>query len=170
MKILGVDPGLDSSGYALIESSKGCDLSNLKDGVNILNFSTIAPDSKKPLEERLKYIHSKFKKLLSELEPDVVVVEDIYSNSSYPQAGLKMASVKGVVELAVSQKNIKIVNIAATKVKKTIIGRGNAKKEQVAKMMEEGFNLKGAGNLHESDALAVALAYLLITTRKVQVL
>jgi len=170
VKILGVDPGLDNSGHALIEVSEGCNPSNFKESVNILNFSTITSDSKKSLEERLKYIHSKFKKLLSELKPDVVVVEDIYSNSSYPQAGLKMANVKGVVELAVSQKNIKLVNLTATKVKKTIIGRGNAKKEQVAKMIEDGFDLKGAGNLHESDALATALAHFLITTRKVQVL
>ncbi len=169
MKILGVDPGLDNSGYALIEVSEDCNLSNLRDSVHVLNFSTITSDSKKSLEERLKYIHSKFKKLLSELEPDIVVVEDIYSNSSYPQAGLKMANVKGVVELAVSQKNIKLANLTATKVKKTILGRGNAKKEQIARMIEEVFNLKGAGSLHESDALAVALAYLLITTRKVQI-
>ena len=170
MKILGVDPGLDNSGYALIESGKDCNISNLKDSVSILSFNTIISDSEKSLEERLKYIHSKFKKLLSELSPDVVVVEDIYSNSSYPQSGLKLASVKGVVELAVSQKDIKLANLAATKVKKTIVGRGNAKKEQVAKMIENGFNLKGAGSLHESDALAVALAYLIINTRRVKVI
>jgi crossover junction endodeoxyribonuclease RuvC len=169
VKILGVDPGLDKSGYALIEAKKDCNISNLKESVNILSVDTIISDSKKTLEERLKYLHSKFKKLLLELNPDIVVVEDIYSNSSYPQAGLKMASVKSVVELAVSKKNIRVVNLTATKVKKVIVGRGNAKKEQVAKMIKEGFDLKGAENLHESDALAAALAYLLIDARKVKI-
>jgi len=167
VKILGVDPGIDSTGFACIDVGRNFHMSQIKQAVALISCGTISPDPKNAIEEKFKNIHSNFKKLLVDLKPDVVVVEDIYSNSLHPKSGLKMANVKGVLELAVTQEEIKLANLTATRIKKALVGRGNASKEQVKVVIENIFDMGSCSNLHESDALAVALAYLFINASKV---
>ena len=166
MKILGIDPGINETGYACIKLDDDVDLSKISESASLVDRGTVAPNLNQPLEEKLKNIHCKLKKLISTIKPDVVVVEDIYSHSVQPRTGLKMGQSKGVIELAVSQSGVKLVNLSATRIKKALIGYGNASKDQVCRMVEETFNLKGASNLHESDALACALAYIFINNRR----
>lgn len=166
MRVLGVDPGIDTTGYACIEATPDLNLDEIDRGISLLKLGVISSSSQQALEERLKYVHSKFKKILAEIQPDVVVVEDIYSHSIHPRTGLKMGHVKGVIELAVSQAGIRLSNLSSTKVKKALLGRGNATKQQVAKMIEHTFKITGASSLHESDALATALAYTLANSKR----
>ncbi|MDP8234302.1 MAG: crossover junction endodeoxyribonuclease RuvC [Candidatus Saelkia tenebricola] len=169
MKILGIDPGLDATGFACIELKQDFSPAKIHEDLSLVEVGTIFSGSDQSQEERLKHIHSKLKKLITGIKPDAVVVEDIYSNSVYPKSGLKMGHVKGVVELAVAQAGIKLSNLNATKIKKSLTGRGNATKVQVAKMIENTFNMKGLSNLHESDALAAALAYIFVNLKKVSI-
>ena len=169
MKILGIDPGLDATGFACVELNQNSLPSKIQENLTLIKIGTVFSKSAQSQEERLKHIYSKLKKLISNVKPDAVVVEDIYSNSAYPMSGLKMGHVKGVVELAVSQAGIKLSNLTATKIKKALVGRGNATKDQVAKMITSTFNIEGASNLHESDALAAALAYIFTNKKRVLV-
>jgi len=170
MKILGIDPGLDATGFACVEFDQNSSPSRIQENIFLIKIGTVFSKSVQPQEERLKHIHSKLKKLIADIKPDAVVVEDIYSNSAYPMSGLKMGHVKGIVELAVSQAGIKLSNLTSTKIKKALVGKGNATKAQVAKMIENTFNIEGASNLHESDALAAALAYIFTNKKRVLVI
>lgn len=160
MKILGIDPGIDFTACVCIKLDDSFFYSKIEQSISLVQHQTISPDSRQPLEEKLRYIHSKLKKLIAELKPDVVVVEDVYSNSSHPKIGLKMGHIKGVIELAISQSGVKLQNLTATKIKKSLTGHGNASKEQVARMIENTFHIQELSNLHESDAFAAALAYI----------
>lgn len=167
MKILGIDPGLETTGFACIQVNENSNINNLSREVILVAHGMIKTQSQQAMEERLKYIHSQVKKLLSELKPDVVVIEEIYSQPLHPRTGLKMGHVKGVVELAISQSGLKSFKFPSTRVKRILTGRGNATKEQVAKVISEQFVIKGLNSHHESDALAVALAYAFSGSRKI---
>lgn len=165
MKILGVDPGIDATGYACIEADEDYKSNIRGRQISVLCHGVISPQAEQAIEEKFKFIHAKLKKIVKATQPDVVVVEDIYSHAIHPKTGLKMGHVKGVIELAVSQTGIKLYNLTATKVKRVLLGRGNASKEQIAKMIENTFQIKDTSTRHESDALAIALAYLLANNK-----
>jgi crossover junction endodeoxyribonuclease RuvC len=170
MKILGIDPGLESTGFACLELKEGnLSFADISKNISLCEHGVIHTNSNQPFEEKLKHIYSKLKKLLKEIKPNVVVVEEIYTHLGHPKTGLKMGHIKGVIELAVSESGIKLYNFSVSKVKKALIGRGDATKEQVARMLEDTFLLKGISNLHESDALALALAYVFHNARKAEV-
>ncbi len=166
MKILGIDPGIVTTGYACLDLNNNFQPSDVKETVVVIAHGSITPKSVQPLEQKLKHIHCKMKQLISELKPDVVVVEDIYSHTVHPNTGLKMGHAKGVIELAVSQAGIKLSKLSATKIKKAVIGQGNATKEQLKNMIENTYNIKGLSSFHESDAVACALAYAFTNHKK----
>jgi len=169
MKILGIDPGLETTGYACIQLSENFSFANFREDILLTSHGMIKTHSHQPMEEKLKYIHSNIKKLIAEVKPDVVVIEEIYSKPLHPRTGLKMGHVKGVVELAVSQAGIKSFKFTSSKVKRILTGRGNATKEQLARLISEQFLIKDLNSHHESDALAVALAYVFNNYRKVSI-
>ncbi len=166
MKILGIDPGLEVTGFACIQLSEDFDFHNLRESIILISHGMIKPPPQQPMEEKLKYIHSNVKKLLAEIKPDVVAIEEIYSHTLHPKTGLKMGHVKGVVELAVSQAGIRSCKFASSKVKRILTGRGNATKQQIARVIAEQFVIKNLDSHHESDAVAVALAYVFNSHRK----
>jgi crossover junction endodeoxyribonuclease RuvC len=151
MKVLGVDPGLVRTGWAAVESDGA--------GYRLLGSGLIAPVVEAELSERLAEGHARFAEVLAEIDPDVMVLEDIFSAPQHPSAAIKMAHMRGVLCLAAGQRGLHVEHMTATTVKQRVTGNGHASKGQVQEMV---FRLCGIRpqemRADVSDAIALAVA------------
>ena len=159
MRILGIDPGLGITGYGLIETKGRLH--------KLVEAGIIRSYAREALEARLSKIYRGIKGLIREFRPDVLVVEELYSHYKHPKTAILMGHVRGVVYLAASESGLPVTGYSATRIKKAVIGDGNAGKERVKKMMQSLLNLKNLPAYSDvTDALALALAHSYITGRE----
>ncbi|MCP3943353.1 MAG: crossover junction endodeoxyribonuclease RuvC [Desulfobacteraceae bacterium] len=151
IKIVGIDPGLAGTGVGVVQGDNR-DISGY-------SFGSILTDSKASTPARLNLIYSKIVSFLGEQKPDLVVIEAIYSLEKYPESGIMLGKVSGVLLLAASRAGLKVDEISVREVKKIITGSGSADKLQLEKSVR---NLLKHGEpirpFHASDALGLALA------------
>lgn len=150
MIILGLDPGLGTTGWGVI-AADGNRLSHIANG-------QIRTDSKMPLASRLLALDLALSDLLLEHRPDSAAVEEVFVNEN-PQSTLKLGQARGVVLLGASRSGLDVGEYAARLVKKSVVGVGNAGKEQVHAMVARllpGARIAGAD---AADALAVAITH-----------
>lgn len=158
MRILGIDPALNSTGYGLIDS-EGKGLSAGKQ-IKLLEAGFIKTSPKDSLDQRLSRIYNALLKFIGDNSPEVLVLEKIYSHIQHPATAFILGHARGVICLAASMSNITVVELAATKVKKAVSGCGNASKLQVKRMMQHFFNIKDSDLPFDVfDALALAVTY-----------
>ena len=149
MIILGIDPGSLNVGYGILEVEKyritaaGCD--------------TIKINPKLQLSERLVLIHNGMDKIIAEYKPDIAVVETIFYGKNIKSA-FTLGHARGVIILTLAKHNIEIAEYSPREVKKSVVGNGNASKEQVAYMVQKILNLSAKPKTEDAaDALAIAL-------------
>ncbi|MBB4640881.1 crossover junction endodeoxyribonuclease RuvC [Rhizorhapis suberifaciens] len=150
MIILGLDPGLGTTGWGVI-AADGNRLSHVGNG-------QIKTDSNMPLASRLLVLDLALTDLLLEHKPDSAAVEEVFVNNN-PQSTLKLGHARGVVLLGASRSGLEVGEYAARLVKKSVVGVGNAAKEQVHAMVSRllpGAKIAGAD---AADALAVAITH-----------
>ena len=154
MRILGVDPGLRVTGYAVIRVPKPEDLELVEAGV----IRTPGPST--GIAPRLQKVHEELDDVIEEHKPDVLVIEKLYAHYKHPATAILMGHVRGVVCLLSGTPGVPLFSIAATHVKKSVTGRGHASKEQVQRMIQHKLGLKAMPEPYDvADALAIALAY-----------
>lgn len=151
MRVLGLDPGLVRTGWALIESGH--------DRYNLESAGVIAPDPKAPLGERLAQGFANVNDVLSGMRPDLVVIEDLFAAPAHPKSALLMAHMRGVLCLAAEIARVPTCHLTATNVKQRLTGNGHASKDQVRRMV---FQLCGEPprrvRADLTDAVALAIA------------
>ncbi|MAW99360.1 MAG: crossover junction endodeoxyribonuclease RuvC [Sphingomonas sp.] len=162
MIILGLDPGLGTTGWGVIRAD-GNRLSHLGNG-------QLKTDAKEPLPRRLSHLDSMIAALMADHAPDTAAVEEVFVNTN-PQTTLKLGQARGVVICAAARTGIEVGEYAARLVKKSVVGVGNAEKPQVHAMIQRllpGVKIAGAD---AADALAVAIchAHHLASARRVNV-
>ena len=148
--ILGLDPGLGTTGWGVIRS-EGNRLSHISNG-------QIKTDAKMPIASRLLQLDLALSDVLKEYTPDAVAVEEVFVNVN-PQSTLKLGQARGVVLLGASRGGAVVAEYATRLVKKAIVGVGNAEKTQVQAMLAillPGVKLSGPD---AADALAVAITH-----------
>ncbi|KPK41704.1 MAG: hypothetical protein AMJ78_04690 [Omnitrophica WOR_2 bacterium SM23_29] len=160
MRILGIDPGLSITGYGIIEvDSKG----NFK----LIEAGVIRTANKEKLEVRINRIYNGIKSLIEEFHPGVLVLEKLYSHYRHPTTAILMGHVRGVICLAANQWGLSLVGYSSTRINKAVIGRGNASKYQIQRMMQNLLNLRSIPTPPDvSDALALAVAYAYISQKE----
>lgn len=151
MVILGLDPGLASTGFGAIGCERGGRRSFVKCGC-------IKTAPSEHVSRRLFRIHSDIDSLLGIIRPDLVAVENIFSLIRYPKAGIMLGGVMGIIYLSVYNNNLPLVELAPREVKSSLAGHGAADKRQIREAVKKTLKLSGIKSLHASDALAVALA------------
>ena len=161
MIILGLDPGLGTTGWGLIRA-EGNRLSHLANG-------QLKTDSAAPLPQRLAHLDAMLAALIADHAPDAAAVEEVFVNAN-PQSTLKLGQARGVVICAVARAGLDVGEYAARLVKKAVVGTGSAEKAQVHAMVARllpGAKIAGAD---AADALAVAIchAHHLATNRSVR--
>jgi crossover junction endodeoxyribonuclease RuvC len=152
MLILGVDPGLVCTGYGLVR----VDLGNPK----VLEAGTIEPNIKDPFEKRIAKIHTHLTSIIEMHRPQVLVLEKLYTHSTRPTTASILGHVRGVICLCAAQNNIELVEHSVKRVRKALMGNGNATKGQVQEFVKRLLNIKAQGfKLDASDALALSLGH-----------
>jgi crossover junction endodeoxyribonuclease RuvC len=149
--LIGIDPGLASTGYGVIRFD-GSRFIHVGHGV-----ITTTPDT--PLPQRLLHIYVELKKILSAHSPDEAGVEELYFARNASSA-LHVAHARGVVLMALGEFGIRVGCYSPQNVKQAVIGSGRAEKEQVQRLVGVLLGLDcPPGPDHAADALAVAICH-----------
>ena len=159
MKILGLDPGLGTTGWGLIRA-EGNRLSHLANGQ-----LTTKPNDELP--KRLAALGEQLESLMAEHRPDTAAVEEVFVNAN-PQSTLKLGQARGVIIMVAARSGIDVGEYAARLVKKAVVGVGNAEKAQVHAMVSRLLPGAKIAGPDAADALAVAIthAHHLATSRR----
>ena len=150
MLIIGLDPGLGTTGWGIIAKS-GNRLSHIANG-------QIRTDTAASLPERLVAIDRELTDVILAHQPDCGAVEEVFVNTN-PQSTLKLGQARGVCLLALARTGMPVAEYATRLVKKALVGTGAAEKAQVQAMLKvllPGVKLAGAD---AADALAVAITH-----------
>src|SRR3954447_368955 len=150
MKILGLDPGLGTTGWGLIEVD-GNRLAHIANG-------QIKTDPLTPLPQRLARLAEQLEALIADHSPDAAAAEEVFVNAN-PQSTLKLGQARGVALMCAARGGIAVGEYAARLVKKAIVGSGGADKVQVHAMVGRllpGVKIAGPD---AADALAVAITH-----------
>lgn len=163
MKILGVDPGLRITGYGVIST----ELDSHENSAVLLEAGIVKTKPTEGISERLRKIHQSLSEVISELKPNVIVLEKLYAHYKHPATAILMGHARGVVCLLGGIHKIPLVSLASTHVKKSITGHGHAGKMQVQRMVQRELMLDRLPEPPDvADALAIALAYVSILKKK----
>lgn len=150
MIILGIDPGLGTSGWGVIRT-QGNRLTHIANG-------QIKTSAKMPIASRLLQIDLELGDVLKKYQPDECAVEEVFVNKN-PQSTLKLGQARGVILLGATRGGAAVSEYSARLVKKTVVGVGNADKDQISAMLKillPGANIAGPD---AADALAVAITH-----------
>lgn len=160
MIILGVDPALAITGYGVIQA-KGASLALIEAGI-------IETKAKESTPQRLNRLYQGILKLISDTRCDCLVLEKIYSHYKHPATACILGQARGVICLAAAAKDMPFFEYAATRVKKSIVGKGLASKAQVQRMVSQTLGLKTLSSYMDvTDALALAIAHSYIIKAKI---
>jgi crossover junction endodeoxyribonuclease RuvC len=151
VRILGIDPGLRTTGYGAIDFSSG--------RPRLIEGGIITPDVRAPLEHRLGALHAELCATIVATKPDVMVVEELWTAYKNPTTAVLMGHARGVLCLAAFAHGVRVRHLAHSHVKRALTGSGAARKEQVKRMVMIRLALSVAPQPDDvSDALALALA------------
>jgi len=154
-RILGIDPGLQITGYAVIESTSAgprvCEA-----GVIRLTEMRKSAD----MAQRLRSLYDGIVEVIEQFQPGVAAVEQLYAHYEHPRTAILMAHARGVLFLAAGQRDLPVVSYNATRIKKTITGSGRASKDQVQRTIQRELGLNELPQPSDvADALAAALCH-----------
>ena len=153
MRILGVDPGLGTTGYGIIDDP----------GFKLVEAGVIRTQPNTPIQSRIKKIFDAVSNIIEEHRPQVLVLEKIYSHYKHPTTAILMGHARAVVCLACGMHGVRLVNYPSTRIKKVVTGNGHASKAQMQRMVQNLLRLKTPPEpVDVSDALAMAMSYCFI--------
>ena len=153
MNILGIDPGLGTTGYGII--------SIINNEMVLVDFGTIKTSPKASLSKRLKIIFDYISELIIKYKPSIFSIEEIFYSNNV-KSSLLLGHARGVAIAAAATNDIIVYEYSAKKIKQSLTGNGNAHKEQVKFMVKNLLKLQEAPKSNDaSDALAIAICYIL---------
>lgn len=172
MVILGIDPGIATTGYGIIrvDSNKKNTKTNLANGFDLIDYGCLVTDKEMKEPDRLKKLHGDMSALLEKHKPDIVAIEMLFFFRN-AKTIIAVGQAKGVITLATSQSEIPVKEYAPLQIKSVLVGYGRAKKKEVEKKVKEILEektlklktgKKGKDNhfLDDAvDALAVAICH-----------
>lgn len=145
--IIGIDPGSRRTGYGVIRVEGNRHIYQASGHLDL----TIFPES----AERLRQIYLGLQKIMEMYQPHEAAIEQIFMHEN-PNSALKLGQARGAAIVAL---NVPVMEYSAREVKKSVVGNGGAKKEQVQFMVQRLLNLSGSLQPDAADALAVALCH-----------
>ncbi len=149
--ILGIDPGLNTTGYGVIDFTLG--------RTRLLEAGVVQSQSKE-LAQKVKEIYDGVREVVEAFSPSVMALEQLYSHYDRPTTAILMGHARGGICLVAAQSGIDVFSYAATKVKKSLTGSGHATKDQMQRAIKLEFNLNAVPEPADvADALAVAICH-----------
>ena len=161
MRVIGIDPGLNTTGYGIVVCCP--------DGVKLVEGGVIRMPRNQGgnLPARLESLFVELRRVIEEFGPQAMCLEEVYSHASYPRTAILMGHARGVICLAARLAGIPVLSFSAKRVKQSVTGNGNASKSQVQRAVQNFFSLSNTPHPPDvADALAVALCYLNATRKR----
>lgn len=150
--VLGVDPGLLRTGYAVLS-----DGSNLRD-VHLCEAGVVRLPRGGTLAERLVELENGLATLIDSHRPVLLVCEELYAHYRHPRTAILMAHARGVILALAVRRGMTVLSVAATQVKKLLTGSGRADKAQMQRAVAMTLGLPHLPQPHDvADAIAIAL-------------
>ena len=151
-RIAGVDPGLNVTGYAVIDT----DFSQ----VQLVEAGVIRSNRSLPLEQRLEQIYSGLEDVIQSFGPDCLSLEEVFSHYERPRTAILMGHARGVIVLCAGKNQIPVHHYAATQIKSILTGNGRAPKSQVQSTVMQHLDLKEIPTPNDvADAMAIGLCH-----------
>lgn len=156
MRILGIDPGLQHTGWGVITSNAN--------QIGFVACGTIHSHAKASLSERLKQLHDGLHQVIGLHAPDEASIEETFINKN-PLSSLKLGHARGAIILTLSLTALPVYEYSSNLIKKSVVGMGHADKSQVAMMVKtllpasQAMLMEKGMGADASDALAVAITH-----------
>ena len=151
MRILGIDPGYGTTGFALIEGERG--------QFTLLRCGAITTPPNTDFSARLEMIYEDMRQLLEVCKPDCVAIEELFFGQNVT-TGIGVAQSRGVILLAIRQAGLQVYPYKPMQVKQSVVGYGNATKHQVLDMTRRILRLERLPKPDDAaDAIAIALCH-----------
>jgi crossover junction endodeoxyribonuclease RuvC len=152
MRVLGIDPGLNITGYALLESKRR--------RTTLIEAGVIRTRLSDSMPLRLVEISRELQSIIAQFHPDALAIEEVYSHYEHPRTAIVMGHARGVAILEAARSGMDVFAYASTRVKKSLTGNGRASKLQMQKMIKSTLNLPEIPEPPDAaDALAIALCH-----------
>lgn len=153
MRILGIDPGLQLTGYGVIDHKPHVRTPALVDA------GVIRLKAKTSVSQRLVELERELESILDEHAPQVICVEQLYAHYAHPRTAIIMGHARGVILLAAARRELRLVELAANRIKQSVTGHGHAGKSQIQRAVQGIWNLAAPPEPPDvADALAIAYA------------
>ena len=152
MKIFGIDPGSERTGYGCVET----------DGSRhrIVTCGAITSSPLVSFPQKLLTIHTRLRALLKECLPDAVAIENLF-HANNARSALKLGHARGVAVLAAVEAGVPVVEYTPAEIKRAVVGYGRAEKHQIQQMVKLILGLPSPPAPHDAaDALAVAICHI----------
>ena len=151
MIILGIDPGLATLGYGVIEADN--------DRRRLIQFGTLTTPAGQPMPQRLRAIFQGMNQLMDIYRPDDVAFEELFFSKNIT-TGMAVSAARGVALVAVVQRTDNLYEYTPMQIKQAVTGYGGADKHQVQQMVKMLLNMREIARPDDAaDALAVALTH-----------
>ncbi len=152
LRILGIDPGLNITGYGVLEAADG--------RLRLCEAGVVRGRSRGSLTKRLVEIHDGVADVIAAMKPDAMAIEELYSHYARPRTAILMGHARGVICLAAAQAGVPVAHYSATQIKRILTGSGRASKSQVQRAIQRELALSAAPEPPDvADALAIALCH-----------
>lgn len=151
MRVIGIDPGSQITGYGVVEET----------GSRLLHVDCgcLTTKRKSSLPERLLQIYESLVQMIEQFQPEAVAIEEVFFSKNVSSA-LRLGESRGVALLAASRKGVPVFEYSTREVKQAVSGYGQASKEQVQQMVKNLLKLPQVAQVDASDALALAICHL----------
>ncbi len=151
MLILGIDPGLATVGYSIVDKQGN--------KFEVLDYGTITTTPDMETVDRLNKIYQEVKELVESYQPDAMAVEELFFNKNVKTA-IAVGQARGVILLAGAKANLRVGEYTPLQIKQAVVGYGRAQKKQVQQMVQALLNLAELPRPDDAaDALAVAICH-----------
>ena len=155
MRILGIDPGLNLTGYGVLEV--------VDQRPQLVEAGVVRGKTRGALPERVEQIFDGVADVIGSLQPDVMALEKLYSHYERPTTAILMGHARGAICLAAAKAGVGVEDYAATQVKKTLTGNGRAPKWQMQQAIARELGLSAPPEPADvADALAIAFCHLCV--------
>ena len=152
MKVFGIDPGSERTGYGCVESDGSRHV--------LVRCGAITTSALTSFPDKLRTIHAELSALLDECRPDSVAIESVFFATNVRSA-LKLGHARGVAMLAAVEAHVPVVEYTPAEIKRAVVGYGRAEKHQIQQMVKLMLGLPVPPSPHDAaDALAVAICHL----------
>ena len=158
VRILGIDPGLNTTGYAVVEPRGG--------RIALVEAGVIRGRQHGSLGGRLKEIYDGVCDVIAAFKPAALSIEELYSHYERPRTAILMGHARGVICLAAAQNEMTVHSYAATQVKRLLTGSGRAPKSQMQNAICREFGLSSPPEPPDvADAMAIALCHVYLSRK-----